>query len=122
MDISAFNIPTGLAARVAAAQQSYAAPPAAPKNRLTAVLPAADRYLPAADSIIDAEYVDLYSPIQHPTEQPDKWRNLIVEKEDKPAPQSAESGTDQRNQQLIARYGQNSSDFLLPGSFVNLLV
>ncbi len=121
MDISGPNIPTGLAARTTTAQQSYAAKPPAQKNRQTDVLPATDQYRPSTDAIIDAEYVDLYSPIRRPPEQPNQWRNLLVEENKVPEPPSTEAKNDNRNQQIIARYGQNTSDFPFPGSFVNLL-
>jgi hypothetical protein len=107
---------------VASAQQSYAAAPLAQKNRQTAVFPATDQYRSTSESIIDAEYVDLYSPVRHPPEQQNQWRNLIVEEKKTPSTRSDESATDKRHQQLIVRYGQNNNDFPLPGSFVNLLV
>jgi hypothetical protein len=122
VDIRGLNITTGLEARAATTQQSYVATPPAQKNRQTAVFTATDQYRSTSESIIDAEYVDLYSPVRHPPEQQNQWRNLIVEEKKIPSTRSDESEADKRHQQLIARYGQNSNDFPLPGSFVNLLV
>lgn len=121
MNISGLNIPAGLTARATTAQQNDAASTPAQKNRLAPTLPATDQYRPASDSIIDAEYVDFHSPIRPPTEQQIQWRNLIVEEEETPELQSTQSGIDKRHQLRIASYGQNSSDILSPGRFVNLL-
>lgn len=121
MNISEPNITTGLMPRATTAQQKHAASAPAQKNRQNSALPGTDQYRPASDAIIDAEYVDLYNPIRSPTEQQNRWQNLIVEEEKIRARRSADSGVDKRNQQRIASYGQNSSDFLSPGSFVNLL-
>ncbi len=121
MNVNGPNISAGLAARVTTAQQGHAAPPVVPKNRQPTVAPATDQYRSTPLPIIDAEYVDLYTPIRRPPEQQNQWRNLIVEEDTASIPQAAESGDDRRNQQLIARYGQQRNDLPSPGSFVNLI-
>jgi hypothetical protein len=93
----------------------------ASKNRQATVAPARDQYRSAPQPIIDAEYVDTYSPVQRPDEQHNQWRNLIVEENAAVKPQAATSGFSDRNQELIARYQQNFNDLPSPGSFVNLM-
>jgi hypothetical protein len=115
------NIPAQQASRAATTQQGYAAAPPASGTPQAAVSPVTDQYRSASQPIIEAEYVDLYNPIRHRPEQLNQWRNLIVERQDAPTPQAAGSDADNRNQQLVARYGQHSSDLPLPGSFINLL-
>jgi hypothetical protein len=121
VNFSGSNITAGLASRVAITQQGYAAPPVASKSRHATVVPAKDQYRSTSQPIIDAEYVDINSPVRHPHEQQNQWRNLIVEEKTTVKPQTATSGPNDRNQQLIARYQQNFNDLPSPGSFVNLM-
>lgn len=77
-----------------------------------------DQYQRAPDSIIEAEYVEIYRPTHRPTED-QQWRNLIVEQETQtanPAPESAG-----REQIFANRYSRNSDAVLPPGSYINLL-
>lgn len=120
MNIGGLNIPAERAARGPTVQQNHTAPLTATKNRQSSVSLPTDRYRTASDAIIEAEYVDLYSPIRRPPEQQNQWRHLIIEGQSSAPEQGAKPAADKYSQQLIARYGQHSSDFPLPGSFVNL--
>jgi len=116
------NITAGQATRVAPTQQGNAAAPVTPKVRQSPATPAADQYRPAPLPIIEAEYVDLYSPVRSPIEQLKQWQNMIIEEDRKPGHHPTKSDVNGRHLQLIARYEQHSSDLPSPGSFVNLMV
>ena len=120
MDLSRSDI-TGLGTRIAPTQQGYATPPVSSKNRKETVAPATDQYRSTSQPIIDAEYVDLYSPIRRPPEQQNQWRNLIIERDARAKQYTSQTGMSERNQQLIARYQQNVNYLPAPGSFVNLM-
>lgn len=121
MNISGSDITAGLAPRVATTQQGQTAPPIVSKNCQAALAPAAAHHRSASQPIIDAEYVDLYSPVRRPPEQQNQWRSLILENDPPIKSYTEKNGTSQRHQQLIARYEQNASDPLSPGSFINLI-
>lgn len=120
MDIKGHNLAAGPTVRTATGQQDHVAPTPAHKNHRSDTLRSTDRYLNTSVAIIEAEYVDLYSPIRRPPQQQNQQHSLIVEKEQSPDLQSAEPGANKRNQQLISRYGQGY-DLPLPGSYLSLL-
>ncbi len=121
MNIGGLTISAGSAARSTTPQQGQAVASPAHKNRHSAIGTASDQYRSAPQQVIDAEYVDLYSPSQRPPEQLNQWRQLVIEKTGTHESRDRESGADERTRQLIARYGHNSSNLPLPGTFVNLI-
>ncbi len=122
MVIGQHNITAGSADQAATTQLGYAAVPVTPKTRPSPATLVADQYQSASQPIIEAEYVDLYSPVRRPIEQLSRWQNMIVEEEPKSHQQPTKPDVNGRNLQLIARYEQHSNVLPSPGSFVNLLV
>lgn len=122
MNISGADIPSELVNRATRPQQPAGTSLPVQKVRYSPASGGSVQHKASSESIIDAEYVDLYQPLQRPPEQTHHWRNLIVEADKdlvSKTPQSLKAPPHQ--QQMIERYGDQTIDTPLPGSYLNLI-
>ncbi|MFO7766545.1 MAG: hypothetical protein R6V33_08955 [Pelovirga sp.] len=123
MTIGDAYIPSELATRATRLQHPAGGALPSHKARQVPASGGSEQHKTTSESIIEAEYVDLYQPTPRPPEQNQHWHSLIVE-DDKNlvsiTPQSLKP--DPHQQQLIERYADHSGAAPLPGRYLNLLV
>lgn len=123
VSISAAYIPSELVAQETRTRQPVGTPPTTAKGRQPATPVGAQQQRTAAESIIEAEYVDLYQPLRRPPDNSQHWRTLLVEPdEEKTGVMPRPSDSDPRIEKMIRRYGEHAKDLPRPGSHFNLIV